>query len=70
MTVLTDRVWAEEPGVEVSAVVDGGTVVVTIIKDSVPIATATLGQWRWERLHKIKAWVLENQYNQIDITPR
>ncbi len=53
---LVDRVWAEEPGVEVWAnySADGGTVLIQIVKDNMVIATATLGAWRWGRLHKIE----------------
>ncbi len=53
---MIDRVRAEEPGVEVSAqyAPDGGTVLITIIKDGDPIAMATLGLWRWQRLHKME----------------
>lgn len=53
---MVDKVWAEEPGVEVKAVYDekGGTVRLEIIKDDAVIATATLGAWRWDRLHKIE----------------
>jgi hypothetical protein len=53
---MVDKVWADEPGVEVSAKYsdDGGTVQIQIIKDGEPIAAATLGAWRWRRLHKIE----------------
>ncbi len=53
---MTDRVWAEESGVEVSAkyAEDGGTVQIQILKDGEPVAAATLGLWRWQRLHKIE----------------
>jgi hypothetical protein len=53
---MVDRVWADEPGVEVSAnySADGGSVKIQIIKDGEPIATATLGLWRWQRLQKIE----------------
>ncbi len=53
---MVDRVWAEEPGVTVTANYsdDGGTVLLQIIKDGEPIAAATLGLWRWQRLHKIE----------------
>ncbi len=53
---MTDKVWAEEPGVTVTAKYadDGGTVLLQIIKDGEPVATATLALWRWQRLHKIE----------------
>jgi hypothetical protein len=52
---MVTQVWAEEPGVEVSAIYQaGGTVQIQILKDGEAIATATLGLWRWHRLHKIK----------------
>jgi len=56
MVQMVDRVWAEETGVEVSAnySADGGTVEIKIIKDGEPLASATLGLWRWQRLHKIE----------------
>jgi hypothetical protein len=52
--MMADQVWAEEGGIMVRAERVGGRVAITIMDVSGggnrPLATATLGGWRWDRL--------------------
>ena len=48
----SDQVWAEESGIAVRLTEsgDGGTIKIEILDNQLPVATGTLGRWRWDRL--------------------